>query len=55
MRGPTEEKWRELCELARIEQDPERLMVLVKEITRLLEEKQARLKGHDSSAKNKTK
>ena len=56
MRGQTEERWRELCELARVEQDPERLMVLVREITRLLEEKQARLSGrHDSSSTNTSK
>jgi hypothetical protein len=56
MRGQTEERWRELCELATVEQDPERLMVLVREITRLLEEKQARLSGrHDSSSTNTSK
>jgi len=39
------ERWRELCEQAAVEQDPKKLMVLVAEITRLLDEKQERLKG----------
>ena len=39
------ERWRELCEQAAVEQDPEKLMELVAEITRLLDEKQKRLKG----------
>ena len=32
-----EERWRELCALAAVEQDPKKLMELVREITRLLE------------------
>jgi hypothetical protein len=38
-------RWLELCEQASIEQDTEKLMVLVAEITRLLDEKHERLKG----------
>ena len=38
------ERWRELCEQAAVEQDPKKLMVLVAEITRLLDEKQTRLR-----------
>ena len=38
------EKWMEVCELAVKEQDPEKLMALVTEIDRLLEEKTQRLK-----------
>ena len=38
------ERWRELCEQADVEQNPKRLMVLVAEITRLLQEKEERLK-----------
>ena len=34
-----------LCEQAAVEQDPEKLHKLVTEINRLLEEKEARLKG----------
>jgi hypothetical protein len=39
------EHWKELCAQAAVEQNPEKLMELVKEINRLLEEKEARLKG----------
>lgn len=35
-----EERWRQLCALAAVEQDPQKLMELVREISRLLEEKQ---------------
>ena len=44
MRGEALEQWRRLCELAAIEQDPERLLTLVKEINRLLDEKEKRLR-----------
>jgi hypothetical protein len=37
------ERWRELCELAKKEQNPEKLLALVNEINRLLEEEEARL------------
>jgi len=40
------EHWRQLCEQAAIEQDSEKLMELVKEINRLLAEKEARLKAN---------
>jgi hypothetical protein len=46
MIGRNKERWRELCEQASIEQDPEKLLNLVREINRLLEEKQARLDGN---------
>ncbi len=38
----SEERWRELCAKAAVEQDPQKLMELVKEISRLLDEKQSR-------------
>jgi hypothetical protein len=44
MREKTE-RWKALCEQAAVEQDPEKLLQLVREISRLLEEKQARLSG----------
>lgn len=44
MQGETEELWRKYCERAIVEQDPERLLELVAEINRLLEEKEERLK-----------
>ncbi len=36
------ERWMELCAQASNEQDPERLLALVQEINRLLEEKERR-------------
>ena len=39
-----QEEWMELCALAAKEQDTEKLMQLTKEIIRLLDEKDARLK-----------
>ena len=43
MQGKIKEKWMEFCERAAVEQDPDNLMLLVKEINRLLEEKEERL------------
>lgn len=43
MQGPVKERWQILCEQAANEQDPQKLMDLVREINRLLEEKQKRL------------
>lgn len=37
--------WMELCQQASVEQDSERLLELVNEINRLLEEKEERLKN----------
>jgi len=45
MIGRNNERWRQLCEQASVEQDPEKLLNLVREINRLLDEKQARLKN----------
>jgi hypothetical protein len=39
------EKWMELCALASKEQDSAKLLALIQEIARLLEEKKRRLKG----------
>lgn len=51
MQGQSGERWRELCEQAAVEQDPDRLLELTKEITRLLDEKEERLtKARESSA-----
>ena len=43
MRGEAKEHWTQLCELAASEQDPDKLLELVKEINRMLEEKENRL------------
>jgi hypothetical protein len=45
MEGATKERWFQLCELAAKEKDPEKLLALVFEINRLLEEKEQRLKS----------
>jgi hypothetical protein len=37
------EKWQELCAQAALEQNPERLLVLARQISRLLDEKEERL------------
>jgi hypothetical protein len=47
MRGKTKELWEQFCEQAAVEQDPERLVQLAKEINRMLEEKEQRLKQND--------
>jgi hypothetical protein len=43
------ERWQELAELAAAEQDPEKLMTLVREITLLLDQKQS-LQNQQASA-----
>jgi hypothetical protein len=40
-----EEQWKQLCVQAATEQDPKKLIELVKEINRLLEQKQHRLES----------
>ena len=39
------ERWKLLCEQASVEQDPQKLLELVKEINELLRKKQVRLEG----------
>ena len=43
MQGEKKERWMELCAQPAIEQDGNKLMVLVKQINELLEEKERRL------------
>ena len=45
MHGEKRERWMQLCQQAAEEQDSKKLMVLVREISRLLEEKEQRLTG----------
>lgn len=45
-RGKNEE-WKKLCEQAAVEQDPDRLLALTREINRLLKERENALKGSD--------
>ena len=43
MKDKTKELWKYYCEQAAVEQDPDKLMQLVREINRVLEEKENRL------------
>jgi len=45
VQGPVKDQWDALCEQAAVEQDPQQLITLVKEINRLLAEKQDRLEA----------
>ena len=45
MQGEVGDRWRVLCEQAATEQDPTKLMELIREINRLLEEKEGRLQA----------
>ena len=47
MQNEVKERWLELCEQAANEQNVKKLLVLVKEINRLLEEKHKRLDQRD--------
>ena len=49
MKGEKAELWRKLCEQAAVEQDPDKLLGLAREINRLLDEKEARLKRDKST------
>jgi hypothetical protein len=49
MQGKVKEHWMELCEKASVEQNSEKLMALVKEINRMLDEKEDRLKRQQAN------
>jgi hypothetical protein len=49
MQGEKKEPWKELCEQAVKERDPQKLLKLVQEIDRLLAEKQERLSKNKST------
>ena len=48
MKGETGELWKKLCAQAAQEQDAEKLLELVREINRLLEEKEQRIAKRDA-------
>ncbi len=52
MEDKNRERWRTLCEQAAVEQDPERLMLLIHEIDQLLSEKQTRLQQQGSKSQD---
>jgi len=43
MQGETKERWQMLCDQAATEQDPDRLIALIREICQMLEDKEKRL------------
>ena len=54
MQGQTLERWQQLCALAVEEQDSGKLLEIVKEINRILEEKEQRLKKARSGTVSQT-
>ena len=55
MKGPLKECWMNLCEQAAVEQDTQKLLVLIQEINRLLDEKEQRLhRQQESCSENGT-
>ena len=54
MQGEIKERWMRLCEMAATEQDSVKLLEIVQEINRLLEEKEQRLTKlrQEAEAKN---
>lgn len=51
MQGENAERWKQLCAQAAVEQDPKKLLELVKEINRLLDQKQRRLESKQPEQK----
>jgi hypothetical protein len=49
LQGKTKERWLELCEQAADEQEPGKLLELISEINRLLQEKEDHLKRRSNS------
>ena len=49
MEGDAKERWLELAELAAREQNPDKMVAIVEEINRILEEKERRLKASRGS------
>jgi hypothetical protein len=47
MQGTNQEKWRELCAQAAVEQNPKKLLELTRQINELLSGKQSRLEQVD--------
>lgn len=54
MKGEKKEIWMHLCERAVVEQDPDKLMDLIKQINQLLEEKERRLKESRGQSSQKS-
>ena len=52
MSSEQKQEWMRLCQLASKEQDPEKLMELVREITRLLEERETAMKAKRTTSES---
>jgi len=52
MQGENAERWLTLCEQAAVEQDPKKLLDLIREINQLLEKKERRLQAKKESEVN---
>jgi hypothetical protein len=52
MKGEAKERWMELCEQAATEQDSAKLLALVAEINKLLEEKRRRISKKDDPSES---
>jgi hypothetical protein len=50
MQGTAKEEWTQLCDQAAVEQDSQKLMLLVSEINRMLDQKDERLKPQSSES-----
>ena len=50
LKGKNKQKWEQLCVQAAVEQDSARLMKLIHEITRMLDEKEQRLQREQSAS-----
>jgi len=53
VQGKTQERWQQLCALAAVEQDGEKLLAISQEIIRLLDEKYERVERSSSEARPK--
>ena len=47
MRGEAKERWRELCERAVVEQDPDRFLTTIQQLLQVLEEREQTAVRHD--------
>jgi hypothetical protein len=54
MKGAQLEEWQRLCALAASEQDSEKLLVLIKEINRLLDEKDQGLRNTSTKVQSES-
>ena len=54
MQGPKRERWFQLCQLAAVERDPAKMLVLITEINDLLEEKEKKLESERKTSPHPT-